>query len=58
MQNGARVRFKVRLAGAILEDFLGSALTGRFIDDAVPSQFAEKWAAMWQPTITARAPIS
>jgi hypothetical protein len=56
VQHGARLRFKVRLAGGALEDFLGCSLTGRFIDEAVPPHFAQKWTAWWQPTISARAP--
>ena len=56
VRDGARVRFKVRLAGSALDTFLGGSTTGRFVDEAVPQRFAEKWAAMWIPTIDSRAP--
>jgi hypothetical protein len=56
VRDGARTRFKVRLAGSELDAFLG-AMTGRFIDEAVPSRFAEKWTTLWQPAIDARAPL-
>src|ERR1700690_778601 len=56
VRDGARVRFKVRLAGSALDTFLGGSTTGRFVDEAVPQRFAEKWAAMWISTIDSRTP--
>lgn len=52
-----RTRFKVRLAGGALDDFLSGPPTGRFIDEVVPPHFAEKWTALWEPTISAREPL-
>jgi hypothetical protein len=56
VRDDARTRFKVRLAGSALDNFLSGTPTGRFVDEAVPSRFAEKWAALWQPPISARTP--
>ncbi len=56
VRDGARTRFKVRLAGCALDSFISGTPTGHFIDEAVPSRFADKWSALWQPTITARTP--
>lgn len=53
---GGRMRFKVRLCGGALDSFLGNAPTGRYLDEAVPRDFAEKWAATWRPSISARSP--
>ena len=55
-RDGAQTRFKVRLAGCALDDFLSGRPTGHFIDEAVPERFAEKWSALWQATVDARAP--
>lgn len=57
VREGTRSRFKVRLAGCALDSFLSTAPTGRFIDEAVPAPFAEKWATTWQPCIDSRAPM-
>ncbi|MBI1211132.1 MAG: PAS domain-containing protein [Alphaproteobacteria bacterium] len=51
---GGRMRFKVRLCGGALDAFLGGPATGRFLDDVVPRDFSEKWAATWRPSISAR----
>jgi hypothetical protein len=51
-----RMRFKVRLCGAALDTFLGCTAAGRFLDDVAPRDFAEKWAATWRPSISARTP--
>ena len=53
--SGGRMRFKVRLCGGALDAFLGNAPTGQFLDEAVPRDFAEKWAATWRPSISARS---
>jgi len=53
---GGRMRFKVRLCGGAIDAFLGCAPAGRFIDETVPRDFAEKWAATWRPSISARQP--
>jgi len=57
VSSGARMRFKVRLAGGAIDAFLGHTPTGRFIDTAVPPEFAEKWSALWRPAISARVPM-
>jgi len=51
---GGRMRFKVRLSGGAIDAFLGSPPTGRFLDEVVARDFAEKWAATWRPSISAR----
>src|SRR5258707_15832637 len=51
---GGRMRFKIRLCGGALDAFLGGPSTGRFLDEVVPRDFAEKWAATWRPSISAR----
>ena len=45
VRDGARLRFKVRLAGGALDHFLDGPTTGRFVDEAIPDEFAQKWAA-------------
>jgi hypothetical protein len=57
VRDDARTRFKVRLAGSALDHFLGGTPTGRFIDEAVPHEFAAKWGALWSIAIDNRAPI-
>lgn len=52
----ARVRFKVRLMGSDLDANVLPA-TGQFVDEAVPAQFAEKWASLWLPAIETRTPL-
>ena len=52
-----RTRYKVRLIGGALDHFLGSPATGRFVDEAVPQPFAEKWSALWQASVDFRAPM-
>jgi hypothetical protein len=56
ISTAGRMRFKVRLAGGAMDAFLGSPPMGRFIDDVVPRDFSEKWAATWRPSISARCP--
>jgi hypothetical protein len=57
VRDGARTRFKVRLAGGALDAFLGKPPTGSFLDEAVPQPFAHKWQTLWQPGIDARLPM-
>jgi hypothetical protein len=45
------------LCGGALDAFLGSPPTGRFLDETVPPDFAEKWAATWRPAISGRCPM-
>ena len=56
VREGDRLRYKVRLMGSELDLFV-APMTGRFIDEAVPPPFAEKWSALWQPAIETRAPF-
>jgi len=56
ISTGGRMRFKVRLSGGAIDAFLGSPPTGRFLDEVVSRDFAEKWAATWRPSISARCP--
>ena len=57
VRDGARQRFKVRLAGGALDHFLDGPTTGRFIDEAIPDEFAQKWSALWQVAIDAQQPM-
>ena len=56
VREGARLRFKVKLVGGELDRFVGGPITGRFLDEAVPVHFAEKWIALWLPAIEGRVP--
>lgn len=56
VREGGRERYKVRLMGSDM-DARVAPMTGRFIDEAVPAHFAEKWCALWRPAIETRAPI-
>lgn len=56
VREGDRVRYKVRLMGSELDTHV-LPMTGRFIDEAVPPRFAEKWCALWGQAVEARGPI-
>jgi len=56
VREGDRLRYKVRLMGSELDAFI-TPMTGRFVDEAVPARFAEKWSALWRPAIETRAPF-
>ena len=45
VRDGARTRFKAKLIGSDLDKFMGGAMTGRFLDEAVPKRFVDKWVA-------------
>lgn len=53
---GETVRFRVRLMGSQLDEMV-APMTGRFIDEAVSTHFAQKWSSQWQPAIDARKPM-
>jgi hypothetical protein len=56
VREGTRVRFKVKLMGSELDTHVG-AITGRFIDEAVPAKFAEKWSMPWRGVVETRQPM-
>jgi hypothetical protein len=56
VQNDASTRFYVRLMGSALDQHL-MPMTGKFIDEAVPSYFVERWSALYQRTIDSRTPV-
>jgi hypothetical protein len=56
VREGDRLRYKVRLMGGVLDDYL-TPMTGRFVDEALPAHFAEKWTTVWRPAIDSRAPV-
>jgi hypothetical protein len=53
VREGGRMRFKVRLAGSEIDAYTGP-MTGRFIDEAVPAKFSEKWSMPWIQAIESR----
>ena len=56
VKTGGVTRFKVRLMGSVLDEFV-APMTGHFVDEVVPERFATKWATHWQPSIDQRAPL-
>ncbi|MDZ4867829.1 MAG: hypothetical protein SGI91_10940, partial [Alphaproteobacteria bacterium] len=56
VRDGARTRFKAKLMGSDVDKFMGGAMTGRFLDEAVPKRFVDKWVALWTPALEARVP--
>ncbi|MDZ4867310.1 MAG: hypothetical protein SGI91_08330 [Alphaproteobacteria bacterium] len=50
------VRYRVRLMGSVLDEMV-APMTGRFIDEAVPAHFAQKWSSQWLPAIDERKPM-
>jgi hypothetical protein len=53
---GERPRYRVRLMGSMLDELV-APMTGRFIDEAVPAHFAQKWSSQWRPAIDERKPM-
>lgn len=53
-ENGCR--FFVRLMGTALDQTL-APITGRFVDEAVPPQFAARWEMMFMSAVDAVAPV-
>jgi hypothetical protein len=56
VDDGPQTRFRVRLMGGELDRIL-APMTGRFIDDAVPSPHLERWTSMLSRALHLRAPI-
>jgi hypothetical protein len=55
VREGDDVRFRIRLMGSALDEFF-APMTGKFLDQAVPAHFADKWSAQWLPVVEQRAP--
>jgi hypothetical protein len=53
VREGETIRYRARLVGSLLETFV-APMTGRFIDEAVPQHFANKWSQQWLPAIAER----
>ena len=53
---GAGRRYRVRLMGTAFAQVLGD-LTGKFLDEAVPAEFAPRWHASLDATLGTRAPL-
>ena len=51
-----RRRYSVRLMGTAFAQILGD-LTGKYVDEAIPSEFVPRWHAALDVTLTARAPL-
>ena len=54
--DAATERFRAKLIGSNIDKFMGCAMTGRFLDEAVPKRFADKWCALWRPALESRVP--
>jgi hypothetical protein len=54
-EDGGR-RYRVRLMGTAFAQILGD-LTGKFVDEAIPSEFVPRWHAALDVTLAARAPL-
>jgi hypothetical protein len=50
VREDGRVRFKVRLEGSEIDAHTGP-MTGKFIDEAVPKKFSDKWSGPWLQSI-------
>jgi hypothetical protein len=53
VREGHGLRYRVRLVGSILDEMV-APMTGRFLDEAVPGHFAQKWSTQWLPAIVER----
>lgn len=53
VREGDRLRYRARLVGSTLDELV-APMTGRFIDEAVPAHFAQKWSTQWSPAIAER----
>ena len=53
VREGARVRFRVQMMGSQLDAYV-APMTGKFVDDVVPAEFAEKWASLWGGAVETR----
>jgi hypothetical protein len=53
VREGARVRFRVQMMGSQLDAYI-APMTGKFIDEMVPPEFAEKWASLWGGAVETR----
>jgi hypothetical protein len=51
-----RQRFKIRLMGTSLDQHL-APITGRFVDEAVPPHFVERWESIYMSALEIRAPM-
>lgn len=53
VRDGDMLRYRARLVGSLLDEMV-APLTGRFLDEAVPGHYAQKWSAQWLPAIVER----
>ena len=53
VREGARVRFRVQMMGSQLDAYV-APMTGKFVDDVVPAEFAQKWASLWGGAVETR----
>lgn len=49
-------RYFVRYMGSELDNQL-TPMTGKYVDDVLPSYFLEKWTTVWSPSIDSRMPM-
>jgi len=50
VREGTRTRFRVQMMGSQIDTYIG-AMTGKFVDEAVPAAFADKWTGLWAGAI-------
>jgi hypothetical protein len=56
VHEGDRRRFRIRLMGTSLDQHL-APVTGKFVDEAVPPHFVERWTSLYESAIGPRAPM-
>lgn len=56
VREGERLRYKIRLMGTSLDQHL-APITGKFVDEAVPPHFVERWVSIYMSALSIRAPM-
>jgi hypothetical protein len=56
IEEGGRRRYRVRLMGTAFAQIMGD-LTGKYVDEAVPSEFVSRWHAALDATLGAQKPL-
>jgi hypothetical protein len=56
VNDGGRQRFKIRLMGTSLDQHL-APITGKFVDEAVPPHFSDRWKSIYMSALSIRAPM-
>jgi hypothetical protein len=56
VHEGGRQRFQIRLMGTSLDQHL-APITGKFVDEAVPPHFFERWESIYMSALDGKAPM-